>query len=100
MLLSTAIVARTVIAPAAIALGMTLLAGNASAVSFRVKLACASDYYSYCSQHSPDTPGVRQCMRVNGPKLSKSCINALIGAGEVAKSEVDRRRAAKQTAAR
>ncbi|MFN0217483.1 MAG: hypothetical protein ACKVP4_01580 [Hyphomicrobium sp.] len=96
MFLSTAIVARTLIAAAA----LVTISGSASAVSFRVKLACASDYYSYCSQHSPDTPGVRQCMRANGPKLSKSCINALIGAGEVAKSEVDRRRAAAKTAAK
>jgi hypothetical protein len=67
---------------------------DASAVSFKVKLACASDYYSYCSKHAPDTPGVRQCMRANGPKLSKTCINALIDAGEVSQAEVARRAAA------
>lgn len=67
---------------------------EASAVSFKVKMACASDYYSYCSQHAPDTPGVRQCMRAHGPKLSKTCINALIGAGEVSQAEVARRAAA------
>ncbi|MGQ0456345.1 MAG: hypothetical protein ACT4OU_04715 [Hyphomicrobium sp.] len=100
MMLFTAVAARAVIVPAAVALGMTLMASSASAVSFRVKLACASDYYSYCSQHSPDTPGVRQCMRANGPKLSKSCVSALISAGEVSQTEVDRRRAAKQTASR
>lgn len=66
---------------------------DASAVSFKVKLACANDYYSYCSKHAPDTPGVRQCMRVNGPKLSKTCVNALIDAGEVSQAEVARRAA-------
>lgn len=70
------------------------LASQANAVSLGVKLACASDYYSYCSQHGVGTPGVRQCMRANGPKLSGRCINALIGAGEVSRAEVERRRAA------
>lgn len=66
---------------------------DAAAVSLRVKLACAGDYYSYCSDHAPDTPGVRQCMRANGLKLSKRCVDALVGAGEVSKEEVTRRSA-------
>jgi hypothetical protein len=68
------------------------LTTQAGAVSLGVKLACASDYYSYCSQHSPGSAGVRQCMRSHGPQLSNRCINALIGAGEVSKAEVDRKR--------
>lgn len=74
--------------------GAGLPAGDAGAVSLRVKLACASDYYAHCSDHSPDSPGVRQCMRANGLKLSKGCIDALVGAGEVSKDEVARRSAA------
>ena len=70
-----------------------VLASQANAVSLGVKLACASDYYSYCSQHGVGTPGVRHCMRANGPKLSNRCVNALIGAGEVSRGEVERRRA-------
>lgn len=86
---------------AALALaGLTLIAGDASAVGLRVKLACAADYYRHCSQHSPDSPGVRQCMRSVGAGLSKSCVNALVAAGEVSSAEVSRRRAASQTAAR
>ena len=68
-------------------------ATQASAVSLGVKLACANDYYALCSQHKVGSSGVRQCMRSNGPRLSARCINALVGAGEVSKSEVDRRRA-------
>jgi hypothetical protein len=30
---------------------------------------------------------VRKCMRTAGPKLSKGCVNALIAAGEVSKSD-------------
>ena len=69
-------------------------ANQASAASLAVQLACASDYYAYCSKHDPDGPGVRGCMRANGPKLSQRCINALISAGEVSKAEVERRAAA------
>ncbi|HYD15069.1 MAG TPA: hypothetical protein VEA77_01580 [Hyphomicrobium sp.] len=69
------------------------LSTQAGAVSLGVKLACASDYYSYCSQHAVGSPAVRQCMRSHGPQLSNRCVSALIAAGEVSKSEVDRKRA-------
>jgi hypothetical protein len=85
--ITTRIAARAVLGLAALA----LVATEAGAVSMRVQMACASDYYSYCSQHSPDSPGVRQCMRANGLKLSRGCVDALIAAGEVSKAEVDRR---------
>lgn len=68
-----------------------LLAAPATAASLRVKLACASDYYAYCSQHPSEGGAVRQCMRVNGPRLSKGCIDALVASGEVSKAEVRRR---------
>ncbi|HJU32345.1 MAG TPA: hypothetical protein VJ740_12855 [Hyphomicrobiaceae bacterium] len=90
---ATSAAARTA-AKAVLALGtLVLCATAAGAVSMRVQMACASDYYAYCSQHDPDGPGVRQCMRANGLKLSKSCVNALISAGEVSKEEVARRAA-------
>jgi hypothetical protein len=78
-------------------LALAALAGpnsEAHAVSASVKLACASDYFAYCSQHSIGGPGVRQCMRANGTNLSKRCINALVAAGEVSAAEVARRTAA------
>ncbi len=73
--------------------GLALPVSEAGAVSASVKAACMSDYFAHCSQHSVGSPGVRQCMRAAGPKLSKRCINALIGAGEVSQTEVDRRAA-------
>lgn len=77
---------------------LSALAGGhseAGAVSARVKMACAGDYFSYCSQHSPTSPAVRQCMRANGLRLSDRCVNALVAAGEVSADEVARRQAAK-----
>ena len=64
---------------------------QAAAVSLGVKLACASDYYAYCSKHKVGSPAVRGCMRANGHNLSNRCVNALVAAGEVSKSEVQRR---------
>lgn len=79
---------------AAVALsGASIPVDQASALSLRVKLACASDYYAYCSDHAPESQGVRQCMRSNGLKLSRGCVDALVGAGEVSKEEVARRSA-------
>ena len=78
---------------AAITLGTVTFSSQASAVSLSVQLACATDYYAYCSKHDPDGPGVRGCMRAAGPKLSNRCVNALIGAGEVSKAEVERQKA-------
>jgi hypothetical protein len=81
---------------AVLALGaLTGVNSDANALNARVKIACAGDYFSYCSQHSPSSPGVRQCMRANGLKLSQRCVNALVAAGEVSASEVARRQAAK-----
>ena len=66
---------------------------QASAASLAVQLACASDYFAYCSKHDPDSAGTRTCMRANGHKLSKRCVSALVAAGEVSKAAVDRRTA-------
>jgi len=75
------------------AAALAVSAGEAGAVSGRVKLACASDYFAYCSQHPVNSPGVRQCMRDNGERLSKRCVNALVAEGEVSEAEVARRAA-------
>lgn len=72
-----------------------IFAGKASAASLAVELACAADYYAYCSQHPSEGNAVRTCMRANGDKLSSRCIKALISAGEVSKSEVESKTARK-----
>ena len=74
--------------------GLMIASNGANATSLAVQLACASDYYSYCSKHDTSGPGVRACMRANGERLSKRCVSALISAGEVSKAEVERRSAA------
>lgn len=66
---------------------------SSNAVGLSTQLNCASDYYAYCSSHPVGSPGVRKCMRANGPRLSKSCINALISDGEISKTEVEQTKA-------
>jgi hypothetical protein len=95
----TMLIRQAIVRPIAkVALGLgslILFAANAGAVDGRVSSACADDYFAYCSQHDPDGPGTRRCMRANGHKLSKACVNALVAAGEVSKGEVTRRASSK-----
>ena len=85
---------RTLLAAAATLAALTMTT-QAGAASLAVKMACASDYYAHCSQHDPDSPGVRKCMRAVGKNLSSRCINALVAAGEVSKSVVEKKVAAR-----
>lgn len=66
-------------------------AAGAAAASAGVRSACADDYFAYCSNHDPDGPGVRQCMRKVGFRLSQACINALAAAGEIPQKRLAKR---------
>lgn len=83
----------THIIASAVALGTIGFSSQANAVDLSVQFACAGDYFKYCSHHRVGSKGVRQCMSHNGPRLSKSCISALVKAGEVSQAEVNRRAA-------
>ncbi len=92
--LSLTLAAVRGIAAAAVMISTTAVSTTeAFAFGTQVKLACASDYFSHCSQHSLGSPALRQCMRAAGPQLSKRCVNALIAEGEVSQAEVSRRSA-------
>ncbi len=77
---------------ALLALAAILPAGSAFALSLRVQIACATDYYAHCSAYSPTSSQVRSCMRAVGTSLSKRCVDALVAAGEVSAAEVAHRR--------
>jgi hypothetical protein len=91
---------RSVVVACAALAGVLSTASAAGAVSLRVQLACATDYYAHCSAYSPSSPQVRSCMRAVGAGLSKRCVSALISAGEVSAGEVARRGRLSETAAR
>jgi hypothetical protein len=74
---------------------LTLSVGSATAqhtYSKAVQKACANDYHSHCGQYGIETEALRLCMDKAGHSLSKTCIDALVDAGEVSKEEVERRK--------
>jgi hypothetical protein len=59
-----------------------------------VQKACANDYHSHCGQYGIETDALRLCMDKAGHALSKTCVDALVDAGEVSRAEVERRKRA------
>jgi hypothetical protein len=57
-----------------------------------VQKACANDYKTHCGQYGIETDALRLCMDRAGQRLTKTCIDALVAAGEVSKQEVERRK--------
>jgi hypothetical protein len=56
------------------------------------KKFCAEAYHKFCGEYGLDTAALRDCMDLNGRALPHNCIEALIDAGEVSRSEVERRK--------
>jgi hypothetical protein len=52
----------------------------------------ADAYHKYCGEYGLESAALRNCIDRNGRALPHNCIQALIDAGEVARSEVDRRK--------
>jgi hypothetical protein len=73
-----------------------LFASNAAAEPSRyskaVQQACMADYKKYCGEYGIETAALRTCMDKHGHSLTKTCVQALIDAGEVSQAEVDRRK--------
>ena len=62
------------------------------AYSKAVQKACANDYKAHCGQYGVETNALRLCMDRAGHRLTKTCVNALVAAGEVSKQDVERRK--------
>lgn len=77
--------ARTAIALTAALATFTLVAGEAGAVSSRVRAACQKDYYRFCPKYEVGTPQLKNCMAQAGRRraLTPRCLDALIDAGDV-----------------
>jgi hypothetical protein len=56
------------------------------------KRHCAEAYHKYCGEYGLESNAMRNCMSRNGQSLPHACIEALIDAGEVSRSEVERRK--------
>ena len=70
------------------------LRGAGQPITKAVQTACKNDYKQYCGEYGLETSGLRSCMDRNGHNMPKICVNALVKAGEVSQSEVDRRKRA------
>jgi hypothetical protein len=66
---------------------LSVTAANA-VITQRVKNACRSEYYAFCSAHAVPSPGLRSCMRAVQNQLSQGCLKELVAAGEVSGQEV------------
>jgi len=73
-------------------LGLPTNDAEARKVSDRVKVACSGDYDRFCSRYKVGSTKLRQCMRSNGKRLSRVCIEALVDAGEVSRRVLRKRR--------
>ena len=72
----------------AVALTVTLVtAGAAMAASARVERACKNDYFQFCPSYEVGSPGLRNCMRQAGKRLSPRCIDALRDSGEIPRNK-------------
>ena len=67
----------------AVGSGALKVAGEANAYSSRVKSACKSDFYKFCTSYKLESPQLRACMRSNGGGLSSRCLDALADSGEI-----------------
>jgi hypothetical protein len=56
------------------------------------KTYCADAYHQYCGEYGLESAALRNCMDRNGRALPHNCIEALIDAGEVSRSDVERRK--------
>jgi hypothetical protein len=72
------------------------LVGPAFAASVTVTPAvqkeCQWDYNEFCNQYGLGTELLDMCFKSNGAKLSKGCVEALIGAGDVSQEYVTRQK--------
>ena len=59
-----------------------------AAVTQRVKDACRDEYFAYCSAYEVGTNELRSCMDKAQDRLSPGCLNELVAAGEVSKSQI------------
>jgi hypothetical protein len=67
-------------------------AATAKPITEAEKRHCEEAYHKYCGAYGLESNALRNCMSRNGRSLPPACIEALIDAGEVSRSEVERRK--------
>jgi len=69
-------------------------AAQSASVHPHVQQHCVQDYKKFCHEWGLESKGLKNCMHKHGDRLTHSCTAALVSAGEVSQTEVDRRKAA------
>lgn len=62
-------------------------AGN---ISKDMETYCVNDYKKFCGEYGLQSSALNLCMKKAGPSLSPACVKALVRAGKISQSEVDR----------
>ncbi len=70
-----------------------VLPQQAGAVSEKVRKACRDDYMTHCNTLRWGATSSSSACGKAGRKLSRSCVDALVEAGEISRKEVEDRRA-------
>jgi hypothetical protein len=79
---------KVILAVSTIAFAWLSASAAEAAITQRVKNACRSEYYAFCSEHAVPSAGLSSCMRNVQDQLSKGCLNELVAAGEVSKADI------------
>jgi hypothetical protein len=69
-----------------------VVSSQAAPITEGEKQSCKEDYKKFCGSYGLDTNALRNCMNRVGHSLSHDCVEALIDAGEVSRSEVESRK--------
>jgi hypothetical protein len=69
-----------------------LATAQAGPITDEEKQFCKDDYHRFCGSYGLGTNALRDCMNRVGHSLSHNCVDALMDAGEVSRSEVERRK--------
>ena len=72
--------------------GLLLLPAVAAPVTEREKQDCLVDYKRYCSDFALESESLRECMSHAIWKLSNVCVDALVDAREMTRTQVDQLR--------
>lgn len=86
------ILEKPVTAIVALALCSISPIAQAKPITEAEKRHCADAYHQHCGEYGLESNALRNCMSRNGKSLPHACVDALIDAGEVSRSEVDRRK--------
>jgi hypothetical protein len=66
------------------------ITADAKPITEAEKRHCEQAYHKYYGEYGLESNALRNCMSRNGRALPHACIEALIDAGEVSRSEVER----------